>query len=62
MRGVETEGVGSEVVRLSGEHYMVNWRTNQTEAVAGQTYRVRIVVSDLVLGYAEVAVVSTGRG
>jgi hypothetical protein len=56
-----TQGVGSEVVRISGERYMVNWHTNQTEAAAGQTYRVRVRVNAVVLGHADVAVVSTGR-
>jgi len=58
-----TEGSGSEVVRLEeqDEHYIVNWHTNQTGAVAGQIYRVRVMVGDVVLGYADIAVVSTGR-
>ena len=58
-----TEGTGSERVRLveQDEHYIVNWNTQETGAASGQTYRVRVVVSGVVLGYADVAVVSTGR-
>jgi hypothetical protein len=56
-------GSGSEVVRLEeeDERYVVNWHTGRTGAAAGQTYRVRVLVDDLVLGHADVAVVSTGK-
>jgi YVTN family beta-propeller protein len=58
-----TEGSASEVVRLveEDEHYIVNWHTRVTGAVAGQTYRVRVMVSGMVLGHADVAVVRTAR-
>jgi hypothetical protein len=58
-----TEGTGSERLRLEeeDERYIVNWHTGHTGAAAGQTYRVRVLVDDLVLGYADVVVVSTGR-
>jgi hypothetical protein len=58
-----TEGSGSETVRLVEEdsHYIVNWHTGATGAIAGQTYRVRVRVNAVVLGYASVTVVSTGR-
>jgi surface protein len=58
-----TEGTGSELVRLveEDEHYIVNWHTGETGATAGQTYRLRVVVSRVVLGHADVAMVSTGR-
>ncbi|MFU8859867.1 MAG: furin-like repeat-containing protein, partial [Cyclonatronaceae bacterium] len=58
-----TEGTGSEVVRLEeeDEHYIVNWHTGETGAVAGQTYRIRVSVAGTVLGYENVTVVSTGR-
>jgi surface protein len=55
------EGDGSEVIRVSDSHYIVNWHTNHTGAQAGQTYRVRVRVGDLVLGWANVVMVSTGR-
>jgi len=56
-------GVGSEQVRVDeeDEHYIVNWNTNRSGATAGQTYRVRVLVNDMVLGHADVAVVSNGR-
>jgi hypothetical protein len=58
-----TEGTGSELVRLveGDEHYIVNWHSGATGASAGQTYRVRVRVSDVVLGHADVVVVSSGR-
>jgi hypothetical protein len=58
-----TAGVGSEVVRLEeeDEHYIVHWHAGHTGAEAGVTYRVRVLVDGAVLGYADVAVVSTGR-
>ena len=54
---------GSERVRVDeeDEHYIVNWHVRQSGAVAGQTYRVRVLVNDLVLGHADVHVVSNGR-
>jgi alpha-tubulin suppressor-like RCC1 family protein len=56
-------GSGSEVVRLEeeDERFVVNWHTGRTGAAAGQTYRVRVLVDDHVLGHADVAVVSTGK-
>ena len=58
-----SQGDGSEVVRMEedDEHYIVNWHSGHTGASAGQTYRVQVLVNDLVLGYADIAVVSTGR-
>ncbi|TVR33060.1 MAG: hypothetical protein EA390_04400, partial [Balneolaceae bacterium] len=58
-----TEGEGSELVRMEAddEHYIVNWHTGHTDAEAGETYHLRVRANDLVLGYADVAVVSTGR-
>jgi hypothetical protein len=58
-----TEGDGSEVVRVdeAEEHYLVNWDTNTTGTVAGQTYRVRVLVGELVLGYADVQMAANGR-
>jgi surface protein len=57
-----TQGIGSERVRLSAEqHYMVNWHTSHTGAVTGETYRIRVLVSSVVLGYADATIVSTGR-
>lgn len=54
---------GSSSVRASAsdEHYMVNWHSGQTGALAGQTYRIRVLVNDALLGFVDVAVVRTGR-
>ena len=59
----DMDGGGSEQVRVDeeDEHYIVNWNTNSSGAMAGQTYRVRVLVNDLVLGHADIAVVTTGR-
>lgn len=56
------DGKGPEKVRvnLEDEHYIVNWSTKASGAVAGQTYRVRVKVNEQVLGYFDVAIVSTG--
>jgi hypothetical protein len=58
-----TEGDGSEGVRVdeADEHYLVNWHTNTTGTVAGQTYRVRVLVGELVLGYADIQMAANGR-
>ena len=59
----DMNGEGSEQVRVEedDEHYIVNWSTKSSGAVAGQTYRVRVVVGGTTLGHADIAVVSTGR-
>jgi len=59
----DMDGQGSEQVRLDEDedHYIVNWHVRQTGAVAGQTYRVRVLVNDVVLGHADVHVVANGR-
>ena len=59
----DMDGEGSERVRVDeeDEHYIVNWNANSSGAIAGQTYRVRVLVNDMVLGHADVAVVNTGR-
>lgn len=59
----DMNGDGSERVRIDeeDEHYIVNWHLRQTGAEAGQTYRVRVLVNDLVLGHADVHVVRNGR-
>jgi hypothetical protein len=58
-----TDGDGSEMVRLdeADEHYIVNWHSGRTGAASGTTYRIRVLASGMVLGYADVAVVRTGR-
>jgi surface protein len=58
-----TEGAGSEIVRLAEaeEHYVVNWHTDRTGTAVGQTYRLRVRVGELVLGYADIQMAENGR-
>jgi surface protein len=58
-----TQGAGSELVRVveRDEHYIVNWHSGTSGARAGQRYRVRVRVNNVVLGHADVVVVSSGR-
>jgi len=60
-------GTGSELVRYdaAAQHYIVNWHTDQ--CVAGpcaldpnKTYRLRVLVGVVLLGFADVDVVSNG--
>jgi hypothetical protein len=57
------DGSGSEAVRLDREreHYIVNWHTDRTGAVAGSTYRVRVRVGNAVLGHVDVQIAGNGR-
>lgn len=57
-------GTGSERVRVDedDEHYIVNWHTRRTGAVAGDTYRLRVLVDGHVRGHIDVAVVTDGQG
>jgi hypothetical protein len=59
-----TAGSGPDMVRVGDEddHYIVNWSTRTSGATAGNTYRVRVLLDDEVLGYADVYVGATGRG
>jgi len=54
---------GSSTVRSEAgdEHYMVNWHSGATGALAGRTYRLRVRIHDFELGFVDVAVVRTGR-
>jgi hypothetical protein len=58
-----TQGAGSEVVRVveSDEHYIVNWHTDETGTEVGHTYRLRVKVAQLVLGYADIQMAANGR-
>jgi hypothetical protein len=58
-----TTGPGSETIRVSPTdgHYIVNWHTNHTGAVVGNTYRIRVRVGDLVLGFADIQIASNGQ-
>ena len=59
----DMNGSGSEQVRVveEDEHYIVNWSAKSSGAEAGQIYRVRVLVNGLILGHADVHVVSNGR-
>ncbi len=58
-----TTGPGSETVRLDATNqlYIVNWRTDQFRLDPALTYRVRVLVGTLELGFADVDVVSTTK-
>lgn len=56
-------GPGSETVRVStaDQHYVVNWHTEQFALDATKTYRIRVLVNGVKLGYADADIVSSGR-
>ena len=51
-----TSGTGSEVVRVDAANqlYIVNWHADKTGAIAGNTYRVRVLVDGVVAGFIDV--------
>jgi surface protein len=58
-----TDGFGSELVRLDedAEHYKVNWHTDQTGTEVGETYRVRVSVAGIQLGFADIMMAGNGK-
>jgi alpha-tubulin suppressor-like RCC1 family protein len=54
---------GSEQIRVDvdAEHYIVNWHTDTTDLVLGGTYRIRVLVNDFELGFADVVVGASNR-
>lgn len=58
-----TSGAGAEIIRMEPgeEHYIVNWRTDQSDLTVGATYRIAVTVGSEVVGYAEVQVAATGK-
>jgi hypothetical protein len=58
-----TTGSGSETVRMvpEDEHYIVNWHTDQLRLDAVKTYRIRVLVAGIELGYADVDLVNSGK-
>jgi len=58
-----TDGFGSELVRLDedAEHYKVNWHTDQTGTEVGHTYRVRVSVAGVVLGFVDIMMAGNGK-
>lgn len=59
-------GSGSERLRVAhapeDEFYIVNWHTGDSDQTVGDAiYRIRVLVDDYLLGYAEVVFVDNGR-
>lgn len=52
---------GPNSIQLNEEQYKVNWKVSETKAKPGTIYRIRVRVGNMVLGYADVGVVATGR-
>jgi alpha-tubulin suppressor-like RCC1 family protein len=60
-----TTGPGGETVRIQdGQHYQVNWHTNEFDLSTTSIYRVsvRAGIDDVLLGYADVQPASNGSG
>ena len=53
----------SETLRIGddGEHYIVNWHTDQSGLDPEKDYRIRVLAGELDLGHADVDVVSSGK-
>lgn len=58
-----TMGEGSELIRVvpEEEHYIVNWHTDEYNLDAEATYRIRVLVDNIELGFADVDVVNSGN-
>jgi Bacterial Ig-like domain (group 2) len=58
-----TTSWGSERVRVAPEDsaYIVNWHTNEFALDTAATYRIRVLVDGIELGYADLDVVGAGR-
>jgi alpha-tubulin suppressor-like RCC1 family protein len=57
-----TSGPGGETVQLTtDEHYRANWHTNEFDLDPTATYRIRVLVGDIELGFADVDVVNSGK-
>jgi Tol biopolymer transport system component len=58
-----TSGPGSETVRVNATdlHYIVNWRTDQFSLDPSKTYRIQVVVTGTLLGFADVDVVASAK-
>jgi alpha-tubulin suppressor-like RCC1 family protein len=61
-------GYRSETIRVNeaDEHYVVNWHTDELldtyPLAAGEVFRVRVLLEDHELGFADIAVVGGGKG
>jgi alpha-tubulin suppressor-like RCC1 family protein len=54
-----TSGPGSETIRVESDSYVVNWHTDLFDLEPGASYRIRVLVGTLLLGYADVIVGSS---
>lgn len=50
-----------DAVKESGAHYMVHWSTKKVVPIPGTTYRIRVLLDGVELGFAEAAVAKNGR-
>lgn len=48
-------------VSLEDEHYKINWHTDNFELSSEVTYRIEVLVEDILIGYADVDVVGSGK-
>ncbi len=61
-------GLGSETIRMGGDHYIVNWRTDLSGLSTSERYRISVFeqvwpeAAHAPLGYADVEPVATGAG
>lgn len=56
-----SSGSGSETVRVTGGHYMVNWHTNKTGTKSGHFYRIVVRLGGMELGYADAYAAKNGK-
>jgi hypothetical protein len=58
-----TAGPGAETVRADpgAEHYIVSWHTDAFDVDDTRTYRIRALLNDIELGFADLDVVTSGR-
>jgi len=56
------DGPDADYVRVDEEefHYIVTWRTSKYDVAVGRSYRVRVLVGGLELGYVELLIVDPG--
>lgn len=57
------QGVASEIIRVepASEQYIVNWHTDESNLISGDTYHIAVRVGSAVLGYANLQAVDTGK-
>ena len=50
-----SDGPGSETVRVGDRHYIVNLHTDKVPVTSGCTYRIRVLIGAIELGFADIA-------